>query len=176
MWWTKNARHLLLVACAALLLGCGDSAIDISDSEEDIEEDLYSMVPIGTPKAEVRSALKSRLGLESDDYVSFDYREIDSRRSIFLYEDDSGETHLLYYGRDARIKRDEQGRLMEDEQGNWAYEEEGLPVYSGFNVTLGKYRPLVQLFLFEATVTALFYFDKDDRLNKIVVTWYSGFP
>ena len=34
MWWMKNARHLLPVVFAALLLGCGDSAIDISDSEE----------------------------------------------------------------------------------------------------------------------------------------------
>ena len=109
MWWMKNARHLLPVVCAAFLLGCGNSAIDISDSEEDIEEDLYSMVPIGTPKAEVRSALKSRLGLESDDYVSFDYRENDPRWSIPLYEDDSGETHIMYYGEFPRIKTDEQG-------------------------------------------------------------------
>ena len=55
------------------------------------------------------------------------------------------------------------------------YEGEGLPVYSGFNVTLGQHRPPSHLFV-KAWVLAYFYFDKDDRLNKIAVDRQAGIP
>ena len=156
------------------------SAINIRGSEKEIEDELYSMLPMGTSKAEVRSALKSRLGLDGDAYdLSADYRKDNPRWNFSFplpYGIDYVENIMLYYGRDPRIKRDEQGRLMEDEQGWWVYDEgEGLPVYSWFRVVLGKHRPLSHYFV-RATVTALFLFDKDDRLNKIVVRRSRGVP
>ena len=66
---------------------------------------------------------------------------------------------------------------MRDEQGQLMYEGEGLPVYSWFRVVLGKHRGghrRLWNYFVESSVTAAFFFDKDDSLNKIVVERYLG--